>query len=110
MAVHSYQLDGWNLQNSSTCTIWGLSTRSYSENVCLPLGSVSNNSVSYSQVEEYQSDGNGHYNGKTVYRYNPVLDIITMGEPFYKIDEEDQRGLLLEKKCINFKMETIFSS
>jgi YD repeat-containing protein len=99
LALNSYQFDGWNMTNGTGhCTTWGLSTRNYSENICLPLGSISNNSVSYSQVEEYQSDGQGGYNGKTVYNYNTALDIITMGEPFYKIDEEDQRGLLHEKQ------------
>jgi len=107
LAVTSYAFDGWNiltafLGTASTpegSTAFGRVITSYTSNLPLPLGGESNNAVSYNEVEEYESDGHGNYNGKTVYDYGDELqDIITMQMPFFKISKEDQRSLLTEKR------------
>jgi YD repeat-containing protein len=71
--------------------------RTYTESRALPLGSASNNSLSYSEVEEYQSDGAGNSLGKTVYKYNQAVDVFNASMPLYKIDKENERNLVLEK-------------
>ena len=111
LALTSYAFDGWgklsppNSGNTSTTpqpaytTPYGRVITSYTSNLPLPLGATSNNSVSYNEVEEYESDGLGNYNGKTVYDYNnKIQDIVTMQMPFYKVSKEDQRSLLTEKR------------
>lgn len=76
--------------------------KTYSEGRALPIGSASNNSLSYNEVEEYQSDGSNNYLGKTVYKYKIVQDILTASMPLYKVDKENERGLLLEKVIYKF--------
>jgi YD repeat-containing protein len=76
--------------------------KTYSESRALPIGAVNNNSLSYDEVEEYQSDGNNNYSGKTVYKYKIAQDILTARMPLYKIDKENERGLLLEKTIYKF--------
>lgn len=80
------------------CQIWKTKTYIYSENLPLSLGATTNNSVSYSKVEEYQSDQNGNYLGKTEYNYQTAMDQINMAMPLYRIDREDERARLLNKK------------
>ena len=109
LALGSFQFQGENWPyggvagDLSNCRTWGVATTTYTGNLALPIGAVTNNSISYSQVEEYLSDGNGNYNGKTVYTYNQADDVVTNNMPFYKIDREDLRTLLLDKKTYAFQ-------
>jgi hypothetical protein len=87
------------MQNGSNGFNWyGPALTSYSPNLSLPLGSVSNNAISYNEVVEYESDGSSNYNGKTVYDYNSLEDIVTMNMPFFRISNENARSLLKEKR------------
>lgn len=101
LAVTSYAFQGWGeLSAIGSCpeTI-GPRIISYTSNLPLPLGSVSNNSISYNEVEEYESDGQGNDNGKIVYDYNnKVQDIVPMQMPFFRVSKEDDRSLLTEKR------------
>lgn len=116
MALHINSYDAWTLPppppwdvtggNRCPDAIW--SKRIFTESRSVPLGSASNNSISYSEVEEYQSDNAGNVLGKTVYKYNRAMDITTASMPLYKIDKENERGLLLEKTEYKFA-DGIFS-
>ena len=107
LAVTSFNFDGWGFlsANAGSATTpesagaYGRVITSYTGNLPLPLGGQSNNAVSYSEVEEYESDGKGNYNGKTVYDYgNEMWDVVPMNMPFFSISKEDHRSLLTEKR------------
>jgi len=108
LAKYSYAFDGWGVLGFLAGTYatptnptgkWGRVMTSYTANLPLPLGGESNNAVSYNEVEEYESDGNGNNNGKTVYDYgNKVQDIVTMNMPFFKVSKQEQRSQLTEKR------------
>ena len=64
----------------------------------IPVGAVTNNSVSYNEVTEYQLDGLGNNNGKTVYDYMVADDVIPLEAPYCRVSYESERSLLTEKR------------
>jgi len=105
VALNNYTFDGYDKSpytDAKGCVVWGKTVTHYTSNLMLPLGAATNNSVSYNEVEEYQSDGMGNYNGKTVYDFKKALDIVDNGMPFYKVSKEFDRGVLLEKRIYKY--------
>jgi len=105
VALNNFTFDAYNLmatKDGRGCGLFGRQITRYASNLTLPLGAATNNSVSYNEVEEYESDGKGHYNGKTVYDYKIASDIVDNGMPFYKVSKESDRGLLLQKRIYKY--------
>jgi YD repeat-containing protein len=96
-----FDFDGWGQQ--PPLNHWGLTTINYCSNMSLPLGSVSNSAISYNEIEEYQSNANGNNNGKTVYDYKIARDTVTMAMPFFRISNEDARGLMTEERTYKYQ-------
>jgi hypothetical protein len=94
----TFAFNGWKLYGTYPSVRWGNAITCYSPNLPLPLGSVSNNALSYSEVVEKESGKDGNFNGKTVYNYKSLNDVVSMNLPFFRISNENARALLTEKR------------
>ncbi len=105
LCLQNYVSEWWDFRDGqlpALCEKY-LTDRYYLEHYPVPLEAASGSSVSYNEVEEYQSDGGTNYLGKTVYQYNTATDILSMRYiPFFKIDREYERGLLKEKQVYKY--------
>jgi YD repeat-containing protein len=110
LALNSYKGEAWAHTaygaDPNGCVPWAPKSYSWSENLALPIGSVSNNSISYNEVEEIQEDVNGNTLGKTVFTYNQAYDELNPALPLYKVDQEMERGLLKTQKIFKANSTT----
>lgn len=74
----------------------------YGENITFELGSSTNTTASYEEVEEYQVDLQDKPLGKTVTTFNNAVDQISSWSPYFRSDEEWRRGQVLNQKTCKF--------